>query len=102
MALKLLLKGMVILVIAEVLDSKPDTVLSWLRRTAEHSAQVEARWLSEFKVSKVKLDELWTFLEKNSCAFGKRNGGVLVELYSRTPVDVGFARWSSYEIAIKE
>lgn len=64
MALKLLLKGMSVRGIAEVLESKPDTVLSWLRRAAEHSEQVEAFLVRDLKVSKVELDELWTFVQK--------------------------------------
>jgi len=64
LALKLLLKGMGIRAIAEVLDSKPDTVLAWLRRAAKHSEEVEACWLKDLKVSKVELDELWTFVKK--------------------------------------
>jgi len=72
LALKLLVKGLGIRAIAEVLDSKPDTVLSWLRRAAEHSAEVEERWLGELKVSKVELDELWTFVEKKQLRLWKQ------------------------------
>lgn len=72
LALKLLLRGMGIRAIAEVLDSKPDTVLSWLKRAAEHSAEVEARWLGELKVSKVELDELWTFVKKKQLRLWKK------------------------------
>lgn len=65
LALKLLIKGMSVRGIAEVLGSKPDTVLSWLRRAAEHSEEVDAFLLRDLKVSKVELDELWTFVKKN-------------------------------------
>jgi transposase-like protein len=64
LALKLLLKGMSVRGIAEVLGSKPDTILSWLRRAAEHSEEVDAFLLRDLKVSKVELDELWTFVKK--------------------------------------
>ena len=64
LALKLLLKGMSVRGIAEVLGSKPDTVLAWLRRAAEHSEEVDAFLLRDLKVSKVELDELWTFVKK--------------------------------------
>ena len=64
LALKLLLKGISVRGIAEVLGSKPDTVLSWLRRAAEHSEEVDAFLLRDMKVSKVELDELWTFVKK--------------------------------------
>jgi transposase-like protein len=64
MALKLLLKGVSVRGIADVLDSKPDTVLSWLHRAAKHSQEIEDILLGELKVSKVELDELWTFVQK--------------------------------------
>ena len=64
LALKLLLKGMSVRGIAEVLGSKPDTVLSWLRRAAEHSEEVDTFLLRDLRVSKVELDELWTFVKK--------------------------------------
>lgn len=64
LALKLLLKGMSVRGIADVLDSKPDTVLAWLRRAAKHSQDIEDILVRELKVSKVELDELWTFVQK--------------------------------------
>ena len=64
LALKLLLKGMSVRGIAEVLGSKPDTILSWLRRAAQHSVEVDTFLLRDLKVSKVELDELWTFVKK--------------------------------------
>jgi transposase-like protein len=64
MALKLLLKGMSVRGIAEVLGSKPDTVLRWLGRAAEHSEQVNNWLLRDLKIRKVELDELWSFVEK--------------------------------------
>lgn len=63
-ALKLLLRGMSVRGIAEVLGSKPDTVLSWLQRAAEHSKEADAFLLRDLKVSKAELDELWTFVKK--------------------------------------
>ena len=72
MALKLLLKGLSVRATAEVLESKPDTVLFWLRRAAEHSEQVNALLLKDLKVSKVELDELWTFVQKKQFKQWKR------------------------------
>lgn len=63
-ALKLLVKGMSVRGIAEVLGSKPDTVLRWLGRAAKHSKQVNNWLLRDLKISKVELDELWSFVEK--------------------------------------
>ena len=73
LALKLLLKGMSVRGIAEVLGSKPDTVLFWLRRAAEHSEEVDAFLLRDLKVSKVELDELWTLVKKKRLREWKKN-----------------------------
>jgi transposase-like protein len=75
LSLKLLLKGMSVRGIAEVLGSKPDTVLSWLWRAAEHSEEVESFLLRDLKVSKVELDELWTFVKKKRLREWKKKRG---------------------------
>lgn len=72
MALKLLLKGMSVRGIADVLDSKPDTVLCWLSRAAKHSREIEDILVRELKVSKVELDELWTFVQKKQLRAWKK------------------------------
>jgi len=64
LALERLLKGMSVRGMAGVLGSKPDTVLFWLRRAAEHSEEVDVFLLRDLKVSKVELDELWSFVKK--------------------------------------
>ena len=64
LAIKLLLLGLSVRGVAEALESKPDTVLAWLRRAAQHSDRVGEALMKELKVSKVELDELWTFVEK--------------------------------------
>ena len=63
-AMKLLFKGMSLRAIADVLDVKLDTVRGWLRRGAEHVEEINDILMKETKVSKVELDELWTFVEK--------------------------------------
>lgn len=75
LALKLLLKGISVRGIAEVTESKPDTVLSWLRRAAEHSEEVDAFLVRDLKVSKVELDELWTFVKKKRLREWKKKRG---------------------------
>jgi len=50
--------------VAEVLETKLDTVRNWVQRAAEHSEEVNVVLLKEMKVSKVELDELWTFVQK--------------------------------------
>jgi hypothetical protein len=73
LALKLLYRGMSVRGIAEVLESKPDNVLGWLRWTVKHAEEVEAKWFRDFKVSKAELDELWTVVQKiHGCVSGER------------------------------
>ena len=62
--LKLVLRGMCLRGIADVLDVKLDTVRGWLRRAAEHSEGINKVLMKDLKVSKVELDELWTFVQK--------------------------------------
>ena len=64
LALKMIVKGMSMRSVAEVLEIKLDTVRNWVQRAAEHSKDVNAVLLKEMKVSKVELDELWTFVQK--------------------------------------
>jgi transposase-like protein len=63
-ALKMVLRGMSLRGTAEILEVHLDTVRAWLRRAAEHSEEVNKVLLKEMKVSKVELDELWTFVQK--------------------------------------
>lgn len=64
LALKMIVKGMSMRGVAEILETKLDTVRNWVQRAAEHSEEVNAVLLKEMKVSKVELDELWTFVQK--------------------------------------
>lgn len=62
--LKMVIKGMSLRSIAEILNVKLDTVRGWLERAAEHSEEVNKVLLKDLKISKVELDELWTFVKK--------------------------------------
>jgi transposase-like protein len=64
MALKMIIKGMSLRSVAEVMSVKLDTVRRWLTIAAEHSEEVNNALLRDLKVSKVELDELWTFVKK--------------------------------------
>jgi transposase-like protein len=64
LALKMIIKGMSMRAVAEVLETKLDTVRKWVNRAAEHTEEVNAVLLKEMKVSKIELDELWTFVQK--------------------------------------
>lgn len=70
--LKMVLKGMSLRSIAEVLDVKLDTVRGWLKRAAEHTEEVNKVLMEDLEVSKVELDELWTFVKKKQFREWKR------------------------------
>ena len=63
-ALKMVIKGMSLRSIAEILGVKLDTVRRWLLLAAQHSEEVNQVLLKDLDVSKVELDELWTFVKK--------------------------------------
>ncbi len=64
MALKMVLKGLSLRSISEILNVSADTVSHWLSNAAEHSEEVNKVLLKDLRVSKVELDELWTFVNK--------------------------------------
>lgn len=66
MALKLLVKGLSLRGTAEVLGVKLDTVRNWLRKAAQHSAAVNQMLVRDLRLSQVQVDELWTFVKKNT------------------------------------
>ena len=68
----MILKGMSLRGVAEVLEVKLDTVRRWLSRAAEHSEEVNRVLMKDIVVSKVELDELWTFIQKNKYREWKR------------------------------
>jgi transposase-like protein len=66
LALKLVMKGMSIRAIAEVLEVTPNSVSRWLSRASEHAERVNEVLMKDLDISKVELDELWTFVQKKS------------------------------------
>jgi Transposase and inactivated derivatives len=65
-ALKMIIKGMSLRSVAEILGVKLDTVRRWLAKAAKHSDEVNCVLLKDLNVSKVELDELWTFVKKKT------------------------------------
>jgi transposase-like protein len=63
-ACKLVIRGMSIRGVAEHLEVKPDTVSKWLNRAAIHCQGVNEVLMRDLDISKVELDELWTFVQK--------------------------------------
>ena len=51
--------------ISYILDIKLDTVRDWLLRAANPSEKVNEIFPTDLQISKVELDELWTFVKKN-------------------------------------
>jgi len=66
LALKLILKGMSQRSIAEVLEVCPKSVSTWLSRASDQSEAITETKLKNLDVSRVEMDELWTFVEKKS------------------------------------
>jgi len=60
----MIIKGISLRSVAEILNVKLDTVRGWLSKSAEHSEEVNRVLLKDINVSKVELDELWTFVKK--------------------------------------
>jgi transposase-like protein len=66
LALKLVLQGMSLRAVSHVLGVKLDTVRFWLGKSAAHAEQVNDILISEIKVNRVELDELWSFVRKKN------------------------------------
>lgn len=66
MGLRLLAEGLGLRGTARVLEVKLDTVRRWLTVAARHSEHVSRSLLRELKCSQVQVDELWTFVKKNT------------------------------------
>lgn len=64
LALKMLVKGMSLRGVSEALNVKLDTVRKWLQLAAQHSEKVNQILMKDIKVTRVELDELWTFVKK--------------------------------------
>jgi phage terminase large subunit GpA-like protein len=66
MGLKLLAEGLGLRGTSRVLEIKLDTVRGWLSTAALHSEQVSNMLLRDLRLSQVQVDELWTFVKKNT------------------------------------
>jgi hypothetical protein len=72
MALKMAMRGMSVLGIAETLEVKPSTASTWVSRAGIHCEKVNEVVLNNVETPKVEMDELWTFVGKKRCP-GKMN-----------------------------
>lgn len=46
-------------------------VLSFLREAAQHAEQVEAILLSDYRISQVQIDGLWTYVKRKDAKKGR-------------------------------
>jgi transposase-like protein len=72
MALKMAMRGMSVLGIAETVEVKPSTASTWISKAGMHCEKVNKVVLNDVETPKVEMDELWTFVEKKRCP-GKMN-----------------------------
>ncbi|MFQ5791832.1 MAG: IS1 family transposase, partial [Acidobacteriota bacterium] len=66
LGLRLLAEGVGLRGTARVLEIKLDTVRGWLAMAAQQCDHVSQLLLRELKLSQVQVDELWTFVKKNT------------------------------------
>lgn len=66
MGLRLLAEGLGLRGTSRVLEVKLDTIRRWLATAALHCEQVSEILLRDLKLSQVQVDELWTFVKKNT------------------------------------
>jgi transposase-like protein len=66
MGLRLLAEGMGLRATSRVLEIKLDTIRKWLAIAALHCEQVSDMLLRDLKLSQIQVDELWTFVKKNT------------------------------------
>ena len=71
-ALKMAMRGMSVIGIAEILETKPSTISKWISKAAKHSEKVNEVVLKDVETPKVEMDEAWTFVGKKHCP-GKMN-----------------------------
>lgn len=64
LALKLVTKGLSQRSTAEILEICPQSVSTWISRASDQSEAVNDAYLKNLKLSKVEMDELWTFAGK--------------------------------------
>jgi transposase-like protein len=66
LGLRLLAEGLGLRGTSRALEIKLDTIRRWLATAALHCEQVSDMLLRDLKLSQVQVDELWTFVKKNT------------------------------------
>jgi transposase-like protein len=66
MGLRLLAEGLGLRGTSRVLEIKLDTIRRWLATAALHCEQVSDMLVRDLNLSQVQVDELWTFVKKNT------------------------------------
>jgi len=67
LALKMAMRGMSVLGIAETLEVKPSTVSTWVSRAGLQCEKINEVILKNVETPKVEMDEAWTFVGKKHC-----------------------------------
>jgi len=49
--------------IHQVKGIKEETVIDWLREAANHAEEIEALLLRNYKLTRVQLDAMWTYVD---------------------------------------
>ena len=66
MGLRMVAEGLGLRSTSRVLQIKLDTIRKWLAVAALHCEQVSDLLIRDLKLSQVQVDELWTFIKKNT------------------------------------
>ncbi len=66
LALRLIAEGLGLRGTARVLEVKLDTVRGWVAVAAKHCDETSKMLIKDLKLSSVQVDELWTFVKKNT------------------------------------
>ena len=80
-ALSMLAEGMSIRGVARVKRVKPDTVLGWLHRAADHAERLERVLLTDYQLQASQIDALWSYVRRK----GEKSPGTKVATTGAAP-----------------
>jgi len=61
--------------VSRVTGHKPDTICDWIRVAGEHCKEVSNYFMQDMNLSRVQVDEIWSFIQKN-CRKSKKKAKV--------------------------
>ena len=95
MALKMILVKVGITGIAFVLNVKEDTILSWLNQVYKKADEINQNLLKELPVTRVELDEMWSFVRKKT-SNGEEDNSASIESNTSESEEGQQWTWISY------